>query len=176
MWKDAFNEVKKPKTIVLAGILMGINVILGMFEIPIIPQMLYISFGYVSVSVLGFLCGPIVGALAGGICDILKFMANPQGAFFFGFTLNEILTGFIFGLFLYKQKPTLTRSFLCKLTVTVSINLLLTPLWLKIMYGSNSFAWSVVKLRLIKNALLLPIESTIMFYVLKLAAKSKIVK
>ena len=45
MWKDAFNEVKKPKTIVLAGILMGINVILGMFEIPIIPQMLYISFG-----------------------------------------------------------------------------------------------------------------------------------
>ena len=87
MWRESLNELKKTRTIVIAGLLSALNVILGMFEIPIIPQTLYLSFGFVSVSSMGYLCGPFVCGIAGAICDILKFLVNPQGAFFLGFTI-----------------------------------------------------------------------------------------
>lgn len=171
MFVDSLRELRKTKTIVIAGLLSALNVVLGMFEIVIIPETLYLSFNYLSVSVLGYLCGPIVGALAGGICDILKFLANPQGFFFFGFTLNEILTGTIYGLFLYKNNITFKRCFACRLCIVVFINILLTPLWLNMMYGK---AWLVyASTRIVKNLVLLPIESIIMYYVLKTVRRIK---
>lgn len=165
MWRESLNELKKTRTIVIAGLLSALNVILGMFDIPIIPQTLYLSFGFVSVSSMGYLCGPFVCGIAGAICDILKFLVNPQGAFFLGFTINELLAGIIYGAFLYHKKPNILRCLACKFTVNIAINVLLTPLWLHMMYGK---AWVVyASTRILKNIVLLPIECLVMFYILK---------
>ena len=122
MFKEALLELRKTRSIVLAGLLSALNVVLGMFEIVIVPQSLYLTFGYISVSSLGYLCGPFICAIAGVINDLLKFFVNPQGEFFIGFTINELVAGFIYGLFLYKKKPTFLRCFCCKATVNILIN------------------------------------------------------
>lgn len=172
MWQESLKELKSTKSIVLAGLLSALNVILGgILQITLIPQVLYLSFGYLSVSALGYLCGPVIGAIAGTVCDLLKYMVNPQGSFFIGFTLNELLTGIIYGVFLYHQKPTLKRCFACRFTIILLINILLTPLWLNILYHK---AWIVyASTRVVKNLVLFPIESILMYYTLKLVSRIK---
>ncbi|MBR3839907.1 MAG: folate family ECF transporter S component [Erysipelotrichales bacterium] len=169
MWKDSLLELRKTKSIVTAGLLSALNVVLGMFQIIVIPQVLIFSFNFLSVSALGFLCGPFVCGIAGAICDILKFLFNPTGEFFLGFTLNEFLGGFIYGLVLYKKKVSLTRCFFAKAIVNIVINILLTPLWLNILYGKAWIAYAST--RLIKNIVGLPIESFVMYYILKLVSR-----
>ncbi len=50
------------------------------------------------------------------------------------------------------------------------INLLLTPLWMRLMYG-NSFV--LTGLRLVKNAVKLPLDTALLYCVLKTAEKYK---
>ena len=169
MFKESLLELRKTKSIVTAGVLSSLNVVLGMFQIVVIPQVLIFSFNFLSVSSLGYLCGPFVCGIAGAICDILKFIFNPTGEFFIGFTINEFLAGFIYGLFLYRKKITFTRCFIAKAFVNVVINILLTPLWLNMLYGKAWIAYAST--RLIKNIVGLPIESFIMYYILKLVSK-----
>ena len=105
------------------------------------------------------------------ILAIIKFIIKPTGAFFPGFTLNEILTGVIYGLFFYKREVRLRDIIIARLLVTVGINLVLTPLWLSIMYGS-AFQF-MVPARLIKNIVMLPIDVFLLHTVLSFVKKIK---
>ncbi len=53
----------------------------------------------------------------------------------------------------------------------IAINLVLTPIWLSIMYGKGIFvAYSV---RIVKSLILLPIETIVLYSVLKTAEKTR---
>lgn len=180
MWKNEFVDLKErfkssaqnlksTRAIVLAAILTALQVVIAVFSISLIPGVLKISFGFIPVSILCFLLGPVVGGVAGGVCDILKYMVAPDGPFFIGYTISEILTGIIYGSFLYKKEVTIKRVVITKFVINLVMNIILTPLWLHITIGK---AWAYyASIRIVKNLLAWPIESIIMFYMLNLADK-----
>ncbi len=74
------------------------------------------------------------------------------------------MAGAIYGYFYYKKEMTWQRVILATLLVTVLINIILTPLWLSLMYGVNlaNFAWWVP--RLIKTVIFFPIQVIATYY------------
>ena len=104
-------------------------------------------------------------AVGGGIVtDVAGYFLRPNGGFFPGFTLNEFLLGFLYGCWLYKKPVSLWRTFFACLSAVLVINLVLTPLWLNIMYGN---AFVISGMRLIKNAVKLPLDTALLYFLLK---------
>ena len=96
--------------------------------------------------------------------DVAGYFLRPNGGFFPGFTLNEFLLGFLYGCWLYKKPVSLWRTFCACLSAVLVINLVLTPLWLNIMYGN---AFVISGMRLIKNAVKLPLDTALLYFLLK---------
>ncbi len=161
------KDLKKTATLAGTGVLCALSLILNQFTLAV-SQFLEIGFSFLAIAACGYLYGPVTAALAGVAVDILGYFLRPNGGFFIGFTLNELLAGFIYGAWLYKRKVTLLRTFLACLSVVIIINLFLTPMWLNIMYG-NAFVISGA--RLIKNAVKLPVDTLLLFTVLKVVEK-----
>ena len=118
------------------------------------------------MGISGFVVGPFLSGLGGVIADTLGYIVNPTGPYFPGFAINELITGLIYGFMFYKQKEIkLPRVIIARLLHTILINLLLTPIWLNILYGSTFFAIP----RIIKNIVLFPIDVFILYSALKVA-------
>ena len=98
------------------------------------------------------------------VADVVGMLLFPKAGYFPGFTLNAFLAGAIYGYFYYKKEMTWQRVILATLLVTVLINIILTPLWLSLMYGVNlaNFAWWVP--RLIKTVIFFPIQVIATYY------------
>lgn len=161
---DSLQEFKRPRSLALAGILSAFAVVLnGPLTFSVSP-VLEIGFGFAAVAMCAYFCGPWVAGTAGVGIDLLSYILRPNGAFFPGFTLNEFIIGFLYGLWLYKRKPATwqARVFLCVgayLCNVLLINYFLTPLWLHIMYGSAFKVLSQLKLikTLLKSIVDLPL-------------------
>ncbi|MDY4585946.1 MAG: folate family ECF transporter S component [Oscillospiraceae bacterium] len=167
--KNASKEMKNIHSLIGASLLGALNPILGMLTIHI-NQFLQIGFSSLTHAVTGYLYGPVLAMFAGGILDILKWIIKPDGRFFIGFTINEMLDGLIFGFALYKKPVTLKRVIITRVIITFLINLTLTPLWLSIMYGK---AYKVmVPLRIFKNLAMIPIDVIILYTLLKFREKN----
>lgn len=161
----SIQELRRVTSLTGAAMLAALNVILNQFTV-VLSLTQKVGFSFITVGVSGMLYGPVLTGSIGAVTDILKFLVGPPaGAFFPGFTLNEFLLGFIYGVFLYQKPVTLGRVFAAKLTTTVVINLTLTPLWLSMMYGKAFFV--LVGARLFKNILMLPIETALLYFLLK---------
>ncbi len=109
MEKQILNENVIPRkylntrTLVYSSLLTGLSIVLTRFCGIILPiaglPALRFSFGGIPLIITGILFGPIPGALAGVVADIIGYMTNPMGgAFFPGFTLSAALTGAIPGI------------------------------------------------------------------------------
>lgn len=168
-WKSAFDELKNVKSITGAALLAALSPVLGMLTI-VVNQFLQIGFTSLTHAMTGFLYGPVLAAVTGGVADIIKYMIRPTGKFFPGFTINEILTGFIYGAVFYKKQVTVKRVIVARLLIVVGINLVLTPIWLSIMYG-NAYKF-MVPARLIKNLVMFPIDVFLRYNVLKFSEKN----
>jgi len=125
--------------------------------------MLEIGFAFLPIAVLAYLYGPIQAGLASTVADIIGFLLRPNGFFFPGFTVNALILGVIYGVFLHNKEITLGRVALATLVVTVLTSLILTPIWLNIMFGSAFFAVP----RIIKAVLLYPFEVALLYGLLK---------
>lgn len=168
-WKDAFGELKKTSSITGAAFLASLSPVLGMFTI-VVNKFLQIGFTSLVHAMTGYLYGPIMACVAGGLADLIKYLIRPTGPFFPGFTLNEMLVGFIYGAFFYKKEITLPRVIGARLVITFGINLILTPLWLAILYG-NAYKF-MVPARLIKNLVMIPVDVFLRYTVLKFSEKN----
>ena len=73
----------------------------------------------------------------------------------------------IYGAFFYKKKITLPRVIAARACITVLINLILTSLWLNIMYQSPLFTM----VRLVKNIVLFPVDVAVLYFLLKAGEK-----
>ena len=162
------ESLRNTKTLTGASFLVALTVVLNFFRI-IISNTNQILFSYLGVALAGFLYGPIIGGAVAGIADILGFIIKPSGPFFIGFTFNAVLSGVIYGLFFYKKQPKFSRVLLCCIIEGVIINLILTPFWLKIMYGTSLFAVA----RIIKFVTLLPLKVILIYFVTNALYKSK---
>ena len=116
--------------------LTALHVVISSVRI-VISNLLEISFSYLAVGVCAMMYGPLLTGLAGVIADLLNYIVRQSGPFFPGFTINAFVSAFIYGCFLYKKEVTLPRTIICRLTVVIVINLILTPIWLNILYGNG---------------------------------------
>jgi ECF transporter S component (folate family) len=114
--------------------------------------------------------GPGVGAIFGGVMDILKYITKPAGGSFFpGYTISAVLGGLIYGSLLYKKPLKLWRVLAAEFLAKLFVNCGLNTLWLKIMYG-NAFM-AILPTRALKNLIMLPIDTAILFFMLTFISK-----
>ncbi len=161
----------KTQSIAMAGLLIGIAAVLGFFKLPI-SSILEIRFQSIPMAIGGAVLGPVTGGIVGAASDVICYLVRPTGPYFPGFTISYFLTGLIFGLFLYKRKPVWWRIVLAQITVTVLIGILLNSVWLSMLYG-NAFV-AVLTARIVKELIMIPINSAILIAVLTALSKAGI--
>ncbi|MEF9940979.1 MAG: folate family ECF transporter S component [Lachnospiraceae bacterium] len=167
----SWKELKDIKTLVVTAMLVAIAVVLSFYTIQV-SDYLKFGFSFLANELTALLFGPVVGGTMAGVADIVKYLIHPTGPFFFGFTLNAILGGIIYGIILYRKPLSLKRIFCAKLTVSIVINMLLSTYWLSMLYG-NAFM-ALFPVRAIKQLLMLPLETVLFYIVAKALSKANI--
>ena len=142
------------KDITTIGILMGVHLIVSNF-ISINTPLIKISFGFITLSIIGIIYGPLVTGIAAAICDIIGAMLFPIGNFFFGFTITAFLVGCAYG-FLKSYPLIIFRIILVVTFICVGLNIGLNTYWLSIIMGK---AYAVLlPARILKNLIMIPIQ------------------
>lgn len=149
-------------TLTVTAMMLALSVVLSFFTIEAGP-FLKIGFSGVPIGLVGMLFGPVAGGAAGAIADLIKFFIKPTGPYFFGFTLDSMLTGMIYGFFLFRRKFSVVNVFLCKLTIAVFINITLNTYWLTVVY--NKAIAAILPMRILTNAIKLPVDTVILFFI-----------
>ena len=89
-------------------------------------------------------------------------------------TISAAITGLIFGFMLYGKKVSLLRVVLAKLIHTLLVGMLLNSFWLSMLYGN---AFPLVFLgRLPKELVMFPIQTAMIYILLKAFEKAKVGK
>ncbi len=159
------KETKKARTLAVCAMLVAINVVLETFARDL-TSYIRVSFGFVTIPVAAMLFGPFAGCMVGILQDIAGFIVRPTGAFILPLTLNEGIAGMIMGLMLYKKKVTFVRILLAELIVAVFVNIILNSAALAPTVGSGLVG--ILPSRIIKNILLLPIQTAVIYAVLRI--------
>lgn len=145
------------RSIAIMGLLIALTVVLSRL-VSIETTFLKVSVDFIPKIIMGILFGPMWTGLGCVVADLAGMALFPKAPFFIGFTVNAFIEGAIFGTFFYKKEITWKRAFLATLTVTLVINLMLTPLWLAVMYNVPLFSWAVWGIRLLKTAIWFPVQ------------------
>ena len=156
------EKLSSPKTLTTVAILTALYIILFIFKLRI-STTTEISFVYVASGVCGMFFGPLIGGLSAAVGDVISFFIAPNGEYFPGFTLSAFVSGFIYGWVLYGKPVSLKRVMVAVLMDMVICNLVLTPTWLNLMYGTSLLAVP----RIIRTVVLYPVKITVLYQILK---------
>lgn len=194
MFVSSAKELKSTRNLVICAMMAALAIVLSYTTSFYITPTIKIGFSGLPNRLVDFMFGPVVGAIFGGIMDVLKFLIKPDGGFFFGYTLTAIVGGFIYGLFYYKlqiKKPLetgLTGSklivpwikanvlsilliFIANVLVKVICNIGMNTLWTSMMSGK---AWlALIPARLTKNLIQIPTDTVLHFVLLKIFCQLK---
>ncbi len=162
------KNLKSVPALAVSAMMTAIVVVLSFYTLRP-TEFLKISFAFLPLCIIGALYGPVFGGLVGIAADLISYAISPAGPYFIGFTISGFLSGFIYGIFLYKKNVSLPRVIFAKLTISLFVQIGLNSVWLKLLYGTPIIA--MMPTRLLKNAALLPIEVALMFTVLKALEK-----
>lgn len=168
LFRDSAAELTRLPSLVAAALLMALGLALSSVRIDITPT-LRISFAFLANAMIGMLFGPVVSMLTGGIGDILGFLIHPSGPYFPGITITAVLSGLLYGVFLYHSNARLSHVIAAKTSVTLLSNILLNTFWTSILYGKAFMA--ILPLRITKNLVMLPIEIVMLFVLGKTVQK-----
>ena len=171
LFTDSFHELKNVRSLAVTAMLLAVAVVLGFYTLQL-TEYIKIGFAYIANELTGMMFGPVVGALMGGLADVLKYIVNPTGPFFPGFTISGVLGGLIYGCVLYKRPLSIKRIILANVLVMVLVNILLNTYWLTLLYGSAYMA--LLPARILKQAIMLPIEVALFYAVAKILSKARL--
>ncbi|MEE1013556.1 MAG: folate family ECF transporter S component, partial [Clostridia bacterium] len=115
--------------------------------------------------------GPLVCCMTGMVQDILSYLLNPVGGYIPTYTLCVGISGMIYGLLLYRKPIAFWRVLVAKTLVLVFSNILLNSIALAPTVGSGFVG--ILPARIIKNLLLLPIQTVVAYLVLKFVKRSR---
>lgn len=170
LYQQSLQELCHTKTVVLCGLLAALAIVLSMVASIQLGPYIKIGFSGLPNRIVEFLFGPAVGCLFGGALDLLKYVLKPDGPFFFGFTFNAMLSGLIYGTLLYRRPVSIKRIVIAEFLVKLVINCGLNTLWISMLYGKAFFV--LLPMRLLKNVIMLPIDSAIVFFALSLTKQT----
>lgn len=168
--KASTCELKKVTSLSGCAMLTAVKAVIAQFTIAV-SNILEIGFSGIVVGVTGMYYGPWLSGIAGVIADTIEYILRPSGPYFPGFAINEFVIAFIYGTFFYKQELTRKRVLCAQLLVMLIVNMMLTPLWLNILYG-NTF-WALFTARIIPQLLKFPIDCLLMYSLLKTLSRIK---
>ncbi|MCR4695152.1 MAG: folate family ECF transporter S component [Pseudobutyrivibrio sp.] len=166
------KNLRNTKTLTLAAMLVAIGIVLGFLKIPI-NQLIELRFGSLPVAMAGNLLGPGVAAIVGALTDIGQYLVKPTGPFFPGFTISGIISGILFGLVLYKKKPTFPRLFMAHTLNTLVVGVVINSYWLNLLYLKNGYLAAIVA-RLPKELIMIPVLALLQFTIVKVFEKGRI--
>lgn len=174
-WKEATLQLKDVRMITIAALIVALRIAVKFFKIRLAPGLNISLDAYVN-SLGSVIYGPIIGLVVGSISDILGCIATGQMAeYFFPFMFVEMMSSFIFGLFFWKRKITITRALTSKFTVNFICNIIMTSLfnkWYLYLYVGikQAQAFRLINgIRIVKNLILFPLEAAIIIIVLSAA-------
>lgn len=154
----------KLKIMVNVSLIIALEIVLSRF-CSIATPIVKIGFGFVPIAICGMLYGPMWAGVAGALADFIGANLFPIGAYFPGFTLSAALTGVLFGLFLYKRQGNWVQLAGAVGVNCLGISLLLTTLWISILYGTPYLA--LLPTRVVQALIMIPVQ----FIVLRLLQK-----
>ena len=174
-WMQYINGVGT--TLLVTALALALGVVLGgLLSIPAMPLGSYtlkIGLGVLPVIVTAVLYGSLYGGTVGALTDLLQALIFPKGAYMPWFTVIGALFGVIPGMFFIKgQKPTLKRIFVAVFSGQTVCSVVLNTLLLMWLYGSP---WQIVYARLINQAVMIPLYTALVYYVVKLMDKCGII-
>lgn len=120
------------------------------------------SFSFVPFILCAIMLGKRDTILLGALGDILGMMLFPRGAFFPGYTVSSMLTGYIYGTFLYQEHEIVAdRKFIIRLIISVTIvgifiNFGLNTLWFYCI--TKNVAKIIAPIKLVKQCILIPFK------------------
>lgn len=168
------NNLKK---LILASIFIALAIIFTRLFSVQLGKILRIGLGHLPILLAGILLGPFWGAAVGALSDVVGFMVSPLGDFFIpGITISAALWGFIPGIivrYTFKSKKMWAILASC-ITCGVLIDIVLTPLWLSLAYGSLTYM-AMLPVRSVNALVMMFVNSTLSVTLVKALEKGKIV-
>ncbi len=150
------------------AVLIAMQLVLSKFLVIMTPVK-RMGFSYAPIVFSALTLGPGVTAIIGATADLLGAFLFPQGPFFPGFTLTAALSGFIYGLFLYRKNLTWIHVVLARIAVIVFCHWGLNTLWLSIM-GGKAMSLSFTT-RILPDLIQLPLDFIVLFAVVAFAKR-----
>ncbi len=182
------GEFSKLRSLIVTAMLVAISMVIEMFSIDIAFAKL--NFAFLAIAVIGMLFGPCMGLAAGFACDIVGYLAHPDGGFLPAYILVAGLQGFIYGICLYHKADThriqyvnsktgkmvditlFLRAIIARLLDVIVINLLINTK-LNLHYGfipDEAYGAAIVA-RIAKNVIELAIDLPLLFVLLPVVLK-----
>lgn len=132
-FKRSAKELTDLRSMTVIGVLLAAAVVLDGFGSVRIGEYLKINFAFLPLAMVGILFGPVSGAAAGLLTDLIGYLVNPIGGFIPALVLITALEGFFYGAVLYRLKAeksvvVLIRIVLARLLVCTICNLTLNTL------------------------------------------------
>lgn len=150
--------LKNPQSLAVCGLLLALRIVIGYFSnltLAVSPD-IKIGFSFLPVAIAGILCGPVASGVIGALGDIFCFLLAPMGAYFPGWTVNGLLVGILYGVFLYESKHFIPSLVICEIVSGLFVEIALGSLWLYVQF-SKAF-WITAAARGIKTLVAIPIE------------------
>ncbi|MEF9960270.1 MAG: folate family ECF transporter S component [Niameybacter sp.] len=156
----------KTTKLVLLALLVALNIVLVRFGAIYLGPSLRITFGFIPIVIMGILFGPVSAAVGAGVADFIGAILFPAGgAYFPGFTLSSIVTGYIYGKMLYGHKLSITRIVVSNLLVILIVQLFMNSIWVSMLYDKAFIV--LISTKIVKSLAMLPIESVMILLTYK---------
>ena len=163
-WKAAAANFGSVRMLAVCAMFIALRVAIGAVFIPV-GENLRVYFTYAVTSLGASIYGPLMALAEGFVSDLLGYFIAPSGGFFPGYTLSAMLGSVTYALFFYRQRLSVLRIFLCRLTVNLVINVLIGSIWSAMLMGKAYYYY--LGKSIVKNLLLLPAETVVMYVVFR---------
>lgn len=168
-WKEAAVQLRSTRMLIFAALIVALRVAVKLFRIQIATGVSLTFDCYVN-SMGSMVYGPVMALLVGAVSDTLGCMIAPSGVYFFPFIFVEMSSSFLFALFFWHRKITVTSTVFAKFTVNFISNIVLTSLIMKwdywFLYGTEKAYPLFNMVRIVKNLVLFPFEGILIVIVL----------
>ncbi|MFT3952598.1 MAG: folate family ECF transporter S component [Oscillospiraceae bacterium] len=188
MFGASARELKKIRCLTVTALLCAASVVIEMNSLYLNGGTVKVNFAFIALAAVGMLFGPVVGMVAGVVCDMVGFLSSTGGeAFNPVYPLVAALQGLIYGMVLYHAaygkkydlilrrkangKETdialYLRTVIARLIDVAVINLFINTAIIMYTKGitMNGF-WAFFTPRLIKNVVELAVDLPLLFLLL----------
>ena len=156
--------------LVLLALFVALDVVVSAYLTIRVTPSIKVGASFLPVAFIGMLFGPIGGALGAAAGDMLQFLLVPGGVFNPGVTLSAALSGLAYGLLLYRRAHSLWRVAAAVAVCELIISALLTTAFLALMFHMRYV--DLLLPRLLKSAVMTPIETAVLYPLWRLAKKT----